>query len=288
MYSNAITDTLILLHSIQRQEFKEGWLIHYFHVSGASILFTLIYLHMTLKYTYAKGLNPGNWLTGIITLFIWMFVGFLGYILPWGQMSFWAATVISEILPRFLVNWAIGNFWLNNVQRIFAIHYILPILTLVTVTIHMFYLHEKGSLDILGTPSILVSFYPLALNQDLANLTTVYALYVLSLYITVSNPSNGPTVDRTSTPLFIEPEWYYIALYTILKSFPNIHVGKAIFVYYIVMLSIPAQEFSLIRIKLLAWCFLLQIYLGTVPATIPCLGLGMYIITLAILISTSR
>lgn len=279
LYSNSVEEAFFLVHSYQRKDYIDGWLIHYTHVGGSSVLFALVYLHMALKFPRAKNINPSNWISGLITLLIWMAVGFLGYILPWGQMSYWAATVISSLFPLKVIKLFLGNYYLDSLYRILAFHYLLPLFSLVVVWFHMFYLHEKGSNTVLGYTNPVVNFYPLVLIQDLAGFTTLISIMIIFIsFYSVANPTNVLEVSRFNTPIFIEPEWYFLSYYAILKSIPNIYVGEMLFVCYIIVLFNTTKERTRERLKVVSFTFLVQEYLGiTIPNPVTS-TIGQYMI----------
>nr|QDP17889.1 cytochrome b [Parachtes teruelis] len=226
-------DVLISFHSviyISRDVFY-GWFMRIFHSNGASMFFLFLYLHIGRGLYYGSYRFVNTWLVGSMLYMLAMGTAFLGYVLPWGQMSFWAATVITNLLsaiPFFgvgLVEWIWGGFAVGNptLTRFFVFHFLLPFILAVFVGLHLVYLHELGSGNVLGTGSDVdsVSFHPYFVIKDLVGfLVALYLLFLLCLeypYIFM-DVENFIPANSLVTPIHIQPEWYFLFAYTILRS----------------------------------------------------------------------
>nr|ADZ37001.1 cytochrome b [Chamaeleo chamaeleon recticrista]ADZ37027.1 cytochrome b [Chamaeleo chamaeleon recticrista] len=216
------------------REVNFGWLMRNLHANGASIFFICIYLHIGRGLYYSSYLYKETWNIGIILLFLTMATAFLGYILPWGQMSFWGATVITNMLSAIpyignnLVNWIWGGFSVNNptLVRFFTLHFLTPFLIAGTTMLHLLFLHETGSNNPTGlsSNSDKVSFHPYFPLKDLTTATmtmTLLTLIALFLPTLLTDPQNFSPANPLSTPPHIMPEWYFLFAYTILRSIPN-------------------------------------------------------------------
>nr|ACU00390.1 cytochrome b [Cryptobranchus alleganiensis] len=211
-----------------------GWLIRNTHANGASIFFICIYLHIGRGLYYGSYLYKETWNIGIMLLFLIMATAFVGYVLPWGQMSFWGATVITNLLSAIpyigdnLVKWIWGGFSVDKatLTRFFALHFLLPFLIISMSIIHLLFLHETGSNNPTGITSNMdkVPFHPYFSYKDA--LGFVIMLVILMLVSTLfpnllGDPENFTPANPLSTPPHIQPEWYFLFAYAILRSIPN-------------------------------------------------------------------
>nr|YP_010502040.1 cytochrome b [Tomocerus caputiviolaceus]UXC95414.1 cytochrome b [Tomocerus caputiviolaceus] len=211
-----------------------GWLIRFIHANGASLFFVCLYLHIGRGIYYYSFLLQETWLMGVIILFVVMATAFMGYVLPWGQMSFWGATVITNLLSAIpycgtiLVQWVWGGFAVDNatLTRFFSIHFILPFILSALVMIHLLFLHQTGSNNPLGlnSSSDKIYFHPYFSLKDmfgyfltLTLLSTVVLLYPNAL----GDVENFIPANPLVTPVHIQPEWYFLFAYAILRSIPN-------------------------------------------------------------------
>nr|YP_006576067.1 cytochrome b [Naupactus xanthographus]ACZ58594.1 cytochrome b [Naupactus xanthographus] len=211
-----------------------GWLIRTIHANGASFFFICLYIHIGRGMYYSSYNMMETWMTGVTIFFLTMATAFLGYVLPWGQMSFWGATVITNLvsaipyLGNFIVQWIWGGFAVDNatLTRFFAFHFILPFIIMALVIIHLLFLHQTGSSNPLGTKSNLdkVSFNPYFVLKDLVGFIIMMALLMIltlkSPYL-LSDPDNFIPANPLVTPIHIQPEWYFLFAYAILRSIPN-------------------------------------------------------------------
>nr|YP_009178944.1 cytochrome b [Lamiopsis temminckii]ALJ93052.1 cytochrome b [Lamiopsis temminckii] len=211
-----------------------GWLIRNIHANGASLFFICVYLHIARGLYYGSYLYKETWNIGVILLFLLMATAFVGYVLPWGQMSFWGATVITNLLSAFpyigdmLVQWIWGGFSVDNatLTRFFAFHFLLPFLILALTIIHLLFLHETGSNNPLGINSDAdkISFHPYFSYKDLLGFfAMILSLAALALFLPnlLGDTENFIPANPLVTPPHIKPEWYFLFAYAILRSIPN-------------------------------------------------------------------
>nr|ACL14765.1 cytochrome b [Limia vittata] len=211
-----------------------GWLIRNMHANGASLFFICIYLHIGRGLYYGSYLYKETWNIGVILLLLVMMTAFVGYVLPWGQMSFWGATVITNLLSAVpyvgntLVQWIWGGFSVDNatLTRFFAFHFLLPFIVAAATLVHLIFLHETGSNNPIGLNSDAdkISFHPYFSYKDLLGfillLTVLIALALFSPNL-LGDPENFTPANPLVTPPHIEPEWYFLFAYAILRSIPN-------------------------------------------------------------------
>nr|ANG08433.1 cytochrome b [Hycleus chodschenticus] len=228
-----------------------GWLIRTLHANGASFLFINIYIHAGRGIYYGSYNLVHTWTIGVIILFMVMATAFLGYVLPWGQMSFWGATVITNLLSAIpylgvsIVQWLWGGFAVDNatLTRFFAFHFLLPFIVSALVMIHLLFLHQTGSNIPLGTNSNIdkIPFHPFFSFKDIMGfIIMTSALIILSLtnpYL-LGDPDNFTPANPLVTPVHIQPEWYFLFAYAILRSIPNKLGGVVALVLSIAILLI--------------------------------------------------
>nr|DAC76829.1 TPA_asm: cytochrome b [Pseudomyrmex particeps] len=241
------------------QNVNSGWMFHNIHINGATMFFLCMYIHM-FRGIYFYSFNLTNtWMTGVTILFVSMATAFLGYVLPWGQMSFWGATVITNLLSTIpylgndIVMWVWGGFSINNstLNRFYSIHFILPFIILMLVLIHLTLLHETGSSNPLGVNSNLnmIPFHVYFTIKD------IYGFMVIMLILSIiimqypymfSDPDNFVMANPMVTPVHIQPEWYFLFAYAILRSIPNKLGGVLALISSIMILyTLPMNYFSL-------------------------------------------
>nr|ASY98482.1 cytochrome b [Tarachomantis alaotrana] len=211
-----------------------GWLLRTLHANGASMFFICIYLHIGRGMYYGSYKFYFTWMTGVIILFLVMATAFMGYVLPWGQMSFWGATVITNLLSAIpylgieLVQWVWGGFAVDNatLNRFFTFHFVLPFIVAAAVMVHLLFLHQTGSNNPLGLNSNIdkIPFHPYFTFKDILGFIILFmVLSILSLkepYI-LGDPDNFIPANPLVTPVHIQPEWYFLFAYAILRSIPN-------------------------------------------------------------------
>nr|AKU61243.1 cytochrome b [Dasypterus ega]AKU61246.1 cytochrome b [Dasypterus ega] len=211
-----------------------GWLLRYLHANGASMFFICLYLHIGRGLYYGSYMYKETWNVGIILLFAVMATAFLGYVLPWGQMSFWGATVITNLFSAIpyvgknIVEWIWGSYSVDKptLTRFFAFHFLLPFIISALVMVHLLFLHETGSNNPMGIPSNMdmIPFHPYYTIKDILGLM-MFLLTLLSLTLfypdALGEPDNYMPADPMITPPHIKPEWYFLFAYAILRSVPN-------------------------------------------------------------------
>nr|YP_009731691.1 cytochrome b [Anchistus australis]QHR79565.1 cytochrome b [Anchistus australis] len=211
-----------------------GWLLRSIHANGASFFFICLYMHIGRGLYYGSYRFMHTWMVGVVILFLVMGTAFLGYVLPWGQMSFWGATVITNLLSAIplagpeLVQWVWGGFALNNatLTRFFTLHFLLPFVIAAASMVHILFLHQTGSNNPLGITSETekIPFHPYYTFKDLVGFSVL--LMVLTLLCLISpnlltDPENFTPANPLVTPPHIQPEWYFLFAYAILRSIPN-------------------------------------------------------------------
>ncbi|YP_009480265.1 cytochrome b (mitochondrion) [Serinus canaria] len=229
-------DTNLAFSSVAHmcRDVQFGWLIRNLHANGASFFFICIYLHIGRGIYYGSYLNKETWNIGVILLLTLMATAFVGYVLPWGQMSFWGATVITNLfsaipyIGQTLVEWAWGGFSVDNptLTRFFALHFLLPFVIVGLTLVHLTFLHETGSNNPTGVPSDCdkIPFHPYYTVKDILGFALMIALLVsLALFSPnlLGDPENFTPANPLVTPPHIKPEWYFLFAYAILRSIPN-------------------------------------------------------------------
>nr|Q508L1.1 RecName: Full=Cytochrome b; AltName: Full=Complex III subunit 3; AltName: Full=Complex III subunit III; AltName: Full=Cytochrome b-c1 complex subunit 3; AltName: Full=Ubiquinol-cytochrome-c reductase complex cytochrome b subunit [Chaetodipus eremicus]AAY23235.1 cytochrome b [Chaetodipus eremicus] len=247
------SDTISAFSSVAHicRDVNYGWLIRYIHANGASLFFICLYLHIGRGIYYGSYLYKETWNIGIMLLFLTMATAFMGYVLPWGQMSFWGATVITNLLSAIpyvgtdLVEWIWGGFSVDKatLTRFFAFHFILPFIIAATAMVHLLFLHETGSNNPLGIPSDSdkIPFHPYYTLKDFLGVILVLALFltfVLFFPDLLGDPDNYSPANPLNTPPHIKPEWYFLFAYAILRSIPNKLGGVIALVLSILVLAL--------------------------------------------------
>jgi len=218
------------------RELYYGWLVRYIHMNGASIFFLIVYLHMTKHILYGSYTYPRQvlWFSGMIIFFLMMATAFMGYVLPWGQMSLWGATVITNIFSAIpvigidFVYWLWGGLSIDNATlgRFYSLHFLLPFVILAVSIIHLIFLHEFGSNNPLGIISRFdnINFYINFILKDLYSwilLLLFFGFFVFFHANYFGHPDNYILGNFMVTPTHIVPEWYFLPLYAILRSVPS-------------------------------------------------------------------
>nr|AHE40917.1 cytochrome b [Barbus carpathicus] len=228
-----------------------GWLIRNMHANGASFFFLCIYMHIARGLYYGSYLYKETWNIGVILLMLVMAAAFVGYVLPWGQMSFWGATVITNLLSAvpymgdMLVQWIWGGFSVDNatLTRFFAFHFLLPFIIAAATILHLLFLHETGSNNPIGLNSDAdkISFHPYFTYKDLLGFVVMLlALTLLALFSPnlLGDPENFTPANPLITPPHIKPEWYFLFAYAILRSIPNKLGGVLALLFSILVLML--------------------------------------------------
>nr|AAO86880.1 cytochrome b [Podarcis vaucheri] len=276
-----------------------GWLIRNLHANGASMFFICIYLHIGRGLYYGSYMFIETWNIGVLLLLLVMATAFMGYVLPWGQMSFWGATVITNLLSAIpyigtsLVEWIWGGFAVDNatLTRFFTFHFLLPFLIMGTSMVHLLFLHETGSNNPTGLNSNTdkIPFHPYYSYKDLLGAMLIITL-LLSLALFTPNllgdPENFSPANPLVTPPHIKPEWYFLFAYAILRSIPNKLGGVLALLFSIlILLVVPMIHLSKQRTlayrplsQLLFWLLIADIiiltWIGGQPVEHPFIIIG--------------
>ena len=261
------------------RDVNNGWLLRYIHANGASMFFIAVYLHMFRGLYYGSYMQPRQllWCSGVVILLLLMATAFIGYVLPWGQMSFWGATVITSlvtavpIVGQTIVDWLWGGFTINNatLNRFFSLHFFVPFVIAGVSLLHIALLHKDGSTNPLGVDSGVdkVPFYPYFFVKDLFALICFllfFGFFVFYFPNVLGHPDNYIPADPMQTPAHIVPEWYFLPFYAVLRSIPDKLGGVAAMIGAILILMvIPFTNTSEIRsttfrpiFKIFYWLFI--------------------------------
>jgi ubiquinol-cytochrome c reductase cytochrome b subunit len=236
------------------RDIKNGWLIRYIHANGASMFFIVVYAHIGRGLYYGSYMQPREylWCSGVIIFLLMMGTAFTGYVLPWGQMSFWGATVITSMVTALpiggttVVQWLWGGYTVNNptLHRFYSIHFFLPFVIAALSLIHLALLHKEGSSSPIGSDTGVddIPFYPYFVTKDafaFFSFLLVFATFVFYFPNTLNHPDNYIPADPLHTPAHVVPEWYFLPYYAILRSIPHkalgiLAMGGAIVVLFII------------------------------------------------------
>nr|ANC85373.1 cytochrome b [Alexandromys limnophilus] len=247
------SDTATAFSSVAHicRDVNYGWLIRYMHANGASMFFICLFLHVGRGVYYGSYNMAETWNMGIILLFTVMATAFMGYVLPWGQMSFWGATVITNLLSAIpyigttLVEWIWGGFSVDKatLTRFFAFHFILPFIIVALVLVHLLFLHETGSNNPTGLNSDTdkIPFHPYYTIKDFLGILILLMVFmILALFFPdiLGDPDNYTPANPLNTPPHIKPEWYFLFAYAILRSIPNKLGGVLALILSILILAL--------------------------------------------------
>nr|WKU83902.1 cytochrome b [Conicera dauci] len=261
-----------------------GWFLRTLHANGASFFFICIYLHIGRGIYYNSFLYTPTWIMGVLILFAVMGTAFMGYVLPWGQMSFWGATVITNLMSAIpylgtdLVQWIWGGFAVDNatLTRFFTFHFILPFIVAAMTLIHLLFLHQTGSNNPTGlnSNSDKIPFHPYFSYKDIVGFIIMMMLLTLLTLINpnlLGDPDNFIPANPLVTPVHIQPEWYFLFAYAILRSIPNKLGGViALIMSIAILLIMPFYHLSKFRgiqfypiNKILFWLMVMTVILLT-------------------------
>nr|YP_009859750.1 cytochrome b [Antodynerus aff. limbatus YN]QKK69231.1 cytochrome b [Antodynerus aff. limbatus GX]QKK69244.1 cytochrome b [Antodynerus aff. limbatus XZ]QKK69257.1 cytochrome b [Antodynerus aff. limbatus YN] len=236
------------------KDINQGWLMRLIHMNGASMFFICLYIHIGRGIYYNSFMLIETWSIGVIIYLMTMATAFLGYVLPWGQMSLWGATVITNLISAIpylgnsIVEWIWGGFSVSNptLNRFYSLHFILPFIILILVVFHLMFLHLTGSKNPLGSNSNMnkIIFYPYFLTKDMITfimILIIFFIFILQFPYNLGDPDNFIPANPMITPIHIKPEWYFLFAYAILRAIPN-KLGGVI-----------ALLFSILILLLLPW-----------------------------------
>jgi len=266
------------------RDVNNGWILRSIHANGASMFFICLYIHVGRGIYYSSYLFLETWNVGVIILFLVIAAAFMGYVLPWGQMSFWGATVITNLLSAipylgvYLVQWIWGGFAVDNatLTRFFTFHFLIPFLIAGTAIIHLLFLHQTGSNNPIGinSNSNKIPFHPYYSFKDLIGIIVIlWSLIFICLVCpyALGDVDNFIPANPLVTPVHIQPEWYFLFAYAILRSIPNKLGGVICLILAIAILIILpfSQSSSIKRNKnlvipqILFWSYVLLVTLLT-------------------------
>jgi len=299
-YTPHIDLAFVSVEHIMR-DVNNGWLIRYMHANGASMFFIVVYSHIFRGLYYGSYMYPREhlWCSGVVIFILMMATAFMGYVLPWGQMSFWGATVLTNLFSAIpfvgpaIVEWLWGGFSVDNatLNRFFSFHFLVPFLIAGMSLVHLALLHEHGSNNPIGVESSVdkIPFYPYFYVKDLLaffGLVTVFAVFVFYFPNLMGHPDNYIPANPMVTPAHIVPEWYFLPFYAILRSIPDklggvIAMGGAL----VILLAIPFINTSEIRssqfrpiFRIFFWLlvvdFLILGWIGQKPVESPFVEVG--------------
>ncbi len=289
--------------SVERimRDVNHGWLIRYIHMNGASFFFIVVFIHIFRGLYYGSYKAPREllWILGVLILLLMMATAFMGYVLPWGQMSFWGATVITNLFSAIpiigdsIVTLLWGGFSVDNptLNRFFALHYLMPFLIVGVVILHLVALHRFGSNNPIGIdpsgPQDTVPFHPYYTIKDFFGLSIFLSLFAAAIFFFpnfMGHPDNYIPANPMQTPAHIVPEWYFLPFYAILRAVPDKLGGVlAMFGAIAVLFILPWLDRSPIRsgnfrpiFRIFFWVFVVDCialgYLGGMPAE------GIYVV----------
>lgn len=287
-YTPNIDAAFISVEHIMR-DVNYGWLLRYTHANGASMFFICVYLHVARGLYYGSYTKPREivWGVGVIILIVMMATAFIGYVLVWGQMSFWGATVITNLLSAIpylgddIVQWVWGGFSVSNptLNRFFSLHYLLPFVLAGLVLVHLIALHENGSNNPIGQSAYIdmTPFHPYFTIKDLFGFAVFSIFFSYFIFFDpnlLGHTDNYIPANPLVTPPHIQPEWYFLFAYAILRSIPDKLLGViALFASLLILLILPHVHISLVRAntwkpftKFIFWMFagnfIILTYLG--------------------------
>ncbi len=303
---NYVPSTEIAFDSVIHiiRDIDRGWMIRYLHINGASLFFILIYVHILRGMYYNSPIKfPIVWGSGIILLLATIGAAFMGYVLPWGQISFWGATVITSIISAIpyvgkeVTQWLWGNFSVSQptLNRFFSLHFLIPLVIVALVLIHLMLLHKTGSSNPIGTNTDYdkLKIYKTYLVKDVTYFVVLIVILVTLCLIDpnlLGDVENFNTARITTTPAHIQPEWYFLFAYAILRSIPSKLGGVLAIIAAIVIIAVLTlkkssknNKFNPVK-KLIFWVFLvtatLLTWIGANPVEPPFREIGQVLTTI--------
>lgn len=291
-------ETTLAFDSVEKimRDVNWGWALRYAHANGASMFFLAVYIHIFRGMYYGSYKEPREvlWILGVVIFMVMMATGFLGYVLPWGQMSFWAATVITNLFSAIpvvgtsITTWLLGGYSVDNptLNRFFALHYLLPFIIVAVVALHVWALHVTGQnnptgVEVKNVEKDTVPFTPYATMKDgfaIAAFLLIYAWMMFFVPNYLGHPDNYIEANPLVTPPHIVPEWYFLPFYAILRAIPNKLLGViALFLSILIAAALPWLDKSKVKsaryrplFRKFYWIFVAVCiglgYLGAMPA----------------------
>lgn len=294
-YTPEVTLAFNSVENIMR-DVNWGWALRYAHANGASMFFLAVYIHIFRGMYYGSYKEPREllWILGVVIFMVMMATGFLGYVLPWGQMSFWAATVITNLFSALpwvgpsITTWLLGGYSVDNatLNRFFALHYLLPFIIVAIVALHVWALHVTGQnnptgVEVKDLKKDTVPFTPYATMKDGFAIGVFVILYAWMTFFVpnyLGHPDNYIEANPLVTPPHIVPEWYFLPFYAILRAIPNKLLGViALFLSILIVAALPWLDTSKVKsgtyrplFRKFYWAFVAVSiglgYLGSQPA----------------------
>lgn len=261
-------ETTLAFDSVEKimRDVNWGWALRYAHANGASMFFLAVYLHIFRGMYYGSYKEPREvlWILGVVIFVVMMATGFLGYVLPWGQMSFWAATVITNLFSAIpvvgtsITTWLLGGYSVDNptLNRFFALHYLLPFIIVAIVALHVWALHVTGQnnptgVEVKNVKKDTVPFTPHATLKDGFAIGVFLVLYAWMAFFVpnyLGHPDNYIEANPLVTPPHIVPEWYFLPFYAILRAIPNKLLGViALFLSILIAAALPWLDRSPVK-----------------------------------------
>ncbi len=291
-------ETTLAFDSVEKimRDVNWGWVLRYAHANGASMFFLAVYIHISRGLYYGSYKEPREvlWILGVFIFMIMMATGFLGYVLPWGQMSFWAATVITNLFSALpvvgpsITTWLLGDYAVGNatLNRFFALHYLLPFIIVAVVALHVWALHVTGQnnpagVEVKNVEKETVPFTPYATMKDGFAIGVFLVLYAWMVFFVpnyLGHPDNYIEANPLVTPPHIVPEWYFLPFYAILRAIPSKLLGViALFASILILAALPWLDTSKVKsgsyrpqFRKAYWVFIAACvglgYLGSQPA----------------------
>lgn len=297
-----------VIHIIR--DIDAGWIIRYLHINGASLFFILLYIHIGRGIYFNSPIKiPIVWVSGVAILLATIGAAFIGYVLPWGQISFWGATVITRILTtvpyigKDITQWLWGNFSVSQptLNRFFSLHFLIPIVVAALVLVHLILLHKSGSSNPTGTNPDYdkIKFFPYFAVKDTTPVLIIILIIraLLSLHPNLLGDVENFNIARISTtPAHIQPEWYFLFAYAILRSIPSklggvvAIVGAILIILVITLKTNKLNKKFTPEKKLTFWVFvglvLLLTWIGANPVEPPFVEIGQVLTTLYFIVAT--
>nr|UZT67561.1 cytochrome b [Paramblynotus sp. ZJUH 20220012] len=293
----AFNSIIHIMHDV-----NNGWLMRLIHMNGASMFFFCLYIHIGRNLYYNSFILMMTWLIGSLIFILTMAIAFLGYVLPWGQMSFWGATVITNLLSAIpfignkIVLWLWGGFSVDNatLNRFYSFHFILPFILILLILMHLMSLHIKGSSNPLGINSNLYKI-PFHIYFTIKDIQGVLLLFLFLIFLCFLNPyllgdpENFSMSNPMITPIHIQPEWYFLFAYAILRSIPNKLGGViALLLSVMIIMILPFYNYNYIQSlkfypinQIMFWIFInifiLLTWIGMKPIEFPFMFMGQFL-----------
>lgn len=297
-YSNISFDSVIYII----RNVNMGWTVRFMHTTGATVIFMLLFIHLGRGMFFSSiHTKKATWITGVLLLILTIARAFLGYVLPWGQISFWGATVITNTFSAIpyignsVVQWAWGNFSVSQptLRRFFSLHFVVPLFIVLLAVLHLIILHSTGSSNPTGSHENIekVKFFPSIIYKDLMMGTVLFFLIftaVLLVPIATIDVENYNLANPLRSPVHIQPEWYFLFAYAILRSVPSKLGGVVCLALSILILLVTnkkpgRKKFSPTRktyIWLTVTAILLLTWIGAKPVESPLVEIGQFVRTL--------